>query len=72
MYKILIKSKSSKEYYTPYQIVNMENLEEKINFETDSIEVLTETFIELLKTYSSSELKAVQELTTDILVNIED
>lgn len=71
MYKILIKSKSSKESYMPYQIIDEETGEKKI-FETDNLDDLTLLFQVLISEYPLSEIKAIQELDTEILISIQD
>ena len=72
MYKILIKRTStSRNLFEPYaEIADSE--ESTTEFQTDDLTELAEKYKELLNTYPSLHMKAVQELDTEILVNIVD
>lgn len=72
MYKILIKTKSSKNYYVPYKIMDEETEEITQEYETDDLQELAETFKDLLNIYPISDLKPIQELEAELLVSIVD
>lgn len=65
MYQILIKKKSSSDWFMPYE-------EEGEVFETDDLEVLREKFEKLMKIYPLGEMKAIHNLTTTLTVDIEE
>ena len=72
MYKILIKRTStSRNLFEPYAEI-AEGEEAAIEFQTDDLTELAEKYKELLNTYPALHMKAVQELDTEILVNIID
>ena len=71
MYKILIKTKSSRKYYSVYKIWDEEN-EQEIDYVAYSLEDLADKYKELLNDYTISELKATQELEPEVLVEIID
>ena len=72
MYKILVKRTStSRNLFEPYsEIAGGE--ETATEFQTDDLTELAEKYKELLNTYPVLQMKAVQELDTEILVNIVD
>ena len=72
MYKILIKKTStSRNLFEPY--AEIADGEASITeFQTDDLIELAEKYKELLNTYPALQMKAVQELDTEILVNIID
>ena len=72
MYKILIKKTStSRNLFEPYTETT-EGEETTTEFQTDDLTELAEKYKELLNTYPALHMKAVQELDTEILVNIVD
>ena len=72
MYKILIKRTStSRNLFEPYVEIT-EGEETATEFQTDDLTELAEKDKELLNTYPALQMKAVQELDTEILVNIVD
>ena len=71
MYKILIKTNSSRKYYSVYKIWDEEN-EKEIDYVAYSLEDLADKYKELLNDYTISELKAIQELEPEVLVEIID
>ena len=72
MYKILIKRTStSRNLFEPYAEI-AEGEETATEFQTDDLIELAEKYKELLNTYPVLQMKAVQELDTEILVNIID
>ena len=72
MYKILIKRTStSRNLFEPY-VETMEGEETATEFQTDDLTELAEKYKELLNIYPAMHMKAVQELDTEILVNIVD
>lgn len=72
MYKILIKKTStSRNLFEPYTEI-AEGEETATEFQTDGLTELAEKYKELLNTYPALQMKAVQELDTEILVNIID
>lgn len=70
MYKIYVrKPNTSRTIFEPYY----EEIEgEKVEYETDDIEELADKFKELLSDYTLDQLRAVQDLTTEITVVILD
>lgn len=65
MYQIYIKKNSvSKPLFMAYEI-------DGEVWSTDDVAVLEEKYLELLKTYPSEQLKAIHDLSTEILVEIE-
>ena len=72
MYKLLIKKTStSRNLFEPYsEIVDGE--ESATEFQTDDLTELAGKYKELLNIYPALHMKAVQELDTEILVNIVD
>ena len=72
MYKILIKRTStSRNLFEPYSEIT-DGEESATEFQTDDLTELVEKYKELLNTYPALQMKAVQELDTEILVNIID
>ena len=72
MYKILIKRTStSRNLFEPYTETT-EGEEPAAEFQTDDLTELAEKYKELLNTYPALQMKAVQELDAEILVNIVD
>ena len=72
MYKILIKKTStSRNLFEPY-VETDEGEEIATEFQTDDLTELAKKYKELLNTYPALQMKAVQELDTEILVNIID
>ena len=72
MYKILIKRTStSRNLFEPY-VETTEGEETATEFQTDDLTELAEKYKELLNTYPALQMKVVQELDTEILVNIFD
>ena len=72
MYKIFIKKTStSRNLFEPY-VETTEGEETATEFQTDDLTELAEKYKELLNTYPALHMKAVQELDTEILVNIVD
>ena len=72
MYKIFIKRTStSRNLFEPYTEI-AEGKESITEFQTDDLIELAEKYKELLNTYPALQMKAVQELDTEILVNIID
>ena len=72
MYKILIKKTStSRNLFEPYVEI-AEGEESATEFQTDDLTELAEKYKELLNIYPALQMKAVQELDTEILVNIVD
>ena len=72
MYKILIKKTStSRNLFEPYSEI-ADGEESATEFQTDDLIELAEKYKELLNIYPALQMKAVQELDTEILVNIID
>ena len=72
MYKILIKRTStSRNLFEPYVEIT-EGEETATEFQTGDLTELAEKYKELLNIYPAMHMKAVQELDTEILVNIVD
>ena len=72
MYKIFIKKTStSRNLFEPYSEIT-DGEESATEFQTDDLTELVEKYKELLNTYPALQMKAVQELDTEILVNIVD
>ena len=72
MYKILIKRTStSRNIFEHYDEI-ADGEENAIEFQTDDLIELAEKYKELLNIYPALHMKAVQELDTEILVNIVD
>ena len=72
MYKILIKKTSTpRNLFEPYVEIT-EGEETATEFQTDDLIELAEKYKELLNIYPALHMKAVQELDTEILVNIVD
>lgn len=69
MYKIFIKQNNAQNYYQPYKVVVGPDT---IEFAAETVEELTEAYLELMKKYPTEQLKAVQELEPEILVSIVD
>lgn len=70
MYKIYIKRlNTSRTIFEPYY----EEIEgEKVEYETDDLVELADKYKELLAEYTTDQLRAVQDLTTEITVDILD
>ena len=72
MYKIFIKKTSTSiNLFEPYSEIT-DGEESATEFQTDDLTELVEKYKELLNTYPALQMKAVQELDTEILVNIID
>ena len=72
MYKIFIKRTStSRNLFEPYSEI-ADGEESATEFQTDDLTELAEKYKELLNTYPALQMKAVQELDTEMLVNIID
>ena len=72
MYKILIKRTStSRNLFEPYAEI-ADGEESTTEFQTDGQIKLAEKYKELLNIYPALQMKVVQELDTEILVNIID
>ena len=72
MYKILIKKTStSRNLFEPYTETT-EGKETATEFQTNDLTELAKKYKELLNIYPALHMKAVQELDTEILVNIVD
>ena len=72
MCKILIKRTStSRNLFEPYAEI-ADGEESATEFQTDDLTELAEKYKELLNTYPALQMKAVQELDAEILVNIVD
>ena len=72
MYKIFIKKTStSRNLFEPYSEI-ADGEESATEFQTDDLIELAEKYKELLNIYPALQMKAVQELDTEILVNIVD
>ena len=72
IYKILIKKTSPlRNRFESYAEI-AEGEETATEFQTDDLTELAEKYKELLNTYPVLQMKAVQELDTEILVNIVD
>ena len=70
MYKILIKRTStSRNLFEPYAEI-ADGEESTTEFQTDDLIKLAEKYKELLNIYPALQMKVVQELDTEILVNI--
>ena len=79
MYKIYIKSKNATtELYRPYTFetveVDEEGVENKTSgvYKTDSLEELGKKYQELLATYTTEQIKLVQELDVGFIVTVTD
>ena len=72
MYKIFLKRTStSRNLFDTYAEI-AESEETATEFQTDDFTELAEKYRELLNMYPALQMKAVQELDTEILVNIVD
>ena len=72
MYKIFIERTSTlRNLFEPYSEI-VEGEKTVTEFQTDDLTELAEKYKELLNTYPALQMKAVQELDTEILVNIID
>lgn len=70
MYKIFVKQpKTSRTIFEPYYTIVDD---EKIEYETDDLSELADKYKELLAEYTTDQLRAVQDLTTEIEVTIFD
>ena len=80
MYKFYIKKlNTSKELYTPYTVTEIttdpetkKEVEVIKVYETDDLSTLADKYKEMLSDYTTEQIKAVQELSPEILVNIND
>ena len=80
MYKFYIKKlNTSKELYTPYTITEIttdpetkKEVEVIKIYETDDLSTLADKYREMLSDYTTEQIKIVQELSAEILVNIND
>ena len=80
MYKFYIKKlNTSKELYTPYTITEIttdpetkKEVEVIKIYETDDLSTLADKYKEMLSDYTTEQIKIVQELSAEILVNIND
>ena len=79
MYKFYIKKlNTSKELYTPYTVTEIttdpetkKEVEITKVYETD-LSTLADKYKEMLSDYTTEQIKVVQELSPEILVNIND
>ena len=80
MYKFYIKKlNTSKELYTPYTVTEIttdpeteKEVEVTKVYETDDLSTLADKYKEMLSDYTTEQIKVVQELSPEILVNIND
>ena len=80
MYKFYIKKlNTSKELYTPYTVTEIttdpetkKEVEVTKVYETDDLSPLADKYKEMLSDYTTEQIKVVQELSPEILVNIND
>ena len=80
MYKFYIKKlNTSKELYTPYTVTEIttdpetkKEVEVTKVYETDDLSTLADKSKEMLSDYTTEQIKVVQELSPEILVNIND
>ena len=80
MYKFHIKKlNTSKELYTPYTVTEIttdpetkKEVEVTKVYETDDLSTLADKYKEMLSDYTTEQIKVVQELSPEILVNIND
>lgn len=78
MYKIYIKRlNTSRTLYEPYveAVVDTETGEvtaEKVVYETDDLTVLADKYKELLASYTTEQIKLVEELDAELIVTVED
>ena len=80
MYKFYIKKlNTSKELYTPYTVTEIttdpetkKEVEVTKVYETDDLSILADKYKEMLSDYTTEQIKVVQELSPEILVNIND
>lgn len=78
MYKILVKQlNTSKNLFKPYTeaVVNPETGEattEMVEYETDDLTVLADKYKELLASYTTEQIKLVEELDAELIITIED
>lgn len=78
MYKIYIKRlNTSRTLYEPYveAVVDTETGEataEKAVYETDDLTVLADKYKELLASYTTEQIKLVEELDAELIVTVED
>ena len=80
MYKFYIKKlNTSKELYTPYTVTEIttdpetkKEVEVTTVYETDDLSTLADKYKEMLSDYTTEQIKVVQELSPEILVNIND
>lgn len=80
MYKFYIKKlNTSKELYTPYTVTEIttdpetkKEVEVIKVYETDDLSTLADKYKEMLSDYTTEQIKVVQELSPEILVNIND
>ena len=80
MYKFYIKKlNTSKELYTPYTVTEIttdpetkKEVEVIKVYETDDLSTLADKYKEMLSDYTTDQIKVVQELSPEILVNIND
>jgi len=68
MYKILIKSRSSRAYAYYTQKIGTEEVE----YETEYLPELSKMYKALLKDYTTEQIVLVHELEPELVVNIED
>ena len=78
MYRIYIKKlNTSRNLYEPYveAVVDTETGEttsEKAVYETDDLTVLADKYKELLASYTTEQIKLVEELDAELIVTVED
>lgn len=78
MYKILIKNKRIANNYTFYQVeqktIDVDNnvVTESIDYETEDLTELEETYNNLLQEYAQGSLIPIEQLEADITVDITD
>lgn len=65
MYKIMLKSNSSREFYEWYS-------EDGEAYSTDDLTELADVYKSLMEAYPASRIVPIQELDTEILVTITD
>lgn len=68
MYKILIKSRTSKAYAFYTQKIGTEEIE----YETEYLPELSKMYKALLKDYTMEQIKLVHDIEPEVLINLED
>lgn len=79
MYKLYIKRSSAKNIFEPYAEEKItENVEtgkpqvESIEWSTDDLNLLADKYKELLSIYTTKEVRPIEELDTEIMIDITD